>query len=124
MASALVARLGPAKRDKPRHPAEAEFLRRIDTPERLIGPVASADYEPFEPFRKLSPQEAATRLGLSRRHVRRLIDAGKLEAEQLPNSHWKIPLGAVLAFEARRSEARAHADRHARELDRLDAPPE
>ncbi len=31
-------RFEPARRQKPRHPAEAEFLRRIGTPERLIGP--------------------------------------------------------------------------------------
>jgi hypothetical protein len=36
----LLARLGPIVRDKPRDPVEAEFLRRIGTPERLIGPEA------------------------------------------------------------------------------------
>jgi excisionase family DNA binding protein len=40
----------------------------------------------------LSPQHAADRLGFSRQHVRRLIEAGELQAQQLPNStHWKIP---------------------------------
>jgi hypothetical protein len=34
----LLARLGPIVRDKPRDPTEAEYLRRIGTPERLIGP--------------------------------------------------------------------------------------
>jgi hypothetical protein len=34
----ILARLGPARREKPRHPTEAAFLRRIGTPERLIGP--------------------------------------------------------------------------------------
>lgn len=34
----VVARLGPIRRDKPRDPAEAAFLRSIGTPERLIGP--------------------------------------------------------------------------------------
>ncbi len=34
----VVARLGPIRRDKPRDPTEAEFLRSIGTPERLIGP--------------------------------------------------------------------------------------
>jgi hypothetical protein len=29
----------PPRREKPRDPVEAEFLRRIGTPERLIGPV-------------------------------------------------------------------------------------
>lgn len=36
----LLARLGPIVRDKPRDPIEAEYLRRIGTPERLIGPDA------------------------------------------------------------------------------------
>jgi hypothetical protein len=31
---------GPTRREKPRNAAEAEFLRRIGTPERLIGPTA------------------------------------------------------------------------------------
>ncbi len=34
-------RFKPARRQKPRHPAEAEFLRRIGTPERLIGPITT-----------------------------------------------------------------------------------
>ncbi|HEY1457942.1 MAG TPA: hypothetical protein VGF15_05450 [Solirubrobacteraceae bacterium] len=34
----VLARLGPIRRDKPRDPTEAQFLRRIGTPERLIGP--------------------------------------------------------------------------------------
>ncbi len=36
----VLARLGPNRRNKPRHPTEAAFLRRIGTPERLIGPDA------------------------------------------------------------------------------------
>lgn len=35
----VVARLGPIRRDKPRDSVEAEFLRSIGTPERLIGPT-------------------------------------------------------------------------------------
>jgi HEPN domain-containing protein len=34
----LITRFGPIMRDKPRHPAEAEHLRHIGTPDRLIGP--------------------------------------------------------------------------------------
>lgn len=34
----VLARLGPVRRDKPRDPTEARFLREIGTPERLIGP--------------------------------------------------------------------------------------
>jgi hypothetical protein len=36
----ILALLGPMRRDRPRHPTEAAFLRRIGTPERLIGPDA------------------------------------------------------------------------------------
>lgn len=35
----MMAALGQIRRDKPRDPVEAEFLRRIGTPERLIGPT-------------------------------------------------------------------------------------
>lgn len=35
----ILAGFGPARREKPRDPDEAEFLRRIGTPERLIGPT-------------------------------------------------------------------------------------
>lgn len=34
----ILAMLGPIRRDRPRHPTEAAFLRRIGTPEHLIGP--------------------------------------------------------------------------------------
>lgn len=37
----MLERFKPARREKPRHPAEAEFLRRIGTPERLIGPTTT-----------------------------------------------------------------------------------
>jgi hypothetical protein len=37
---AILARLSPIRRDRPRDPTEAEFLRRIGTPERQIGPDA------------------------------------------------------------------------------------
>jgi len=35
----VVARLGQYRRERPRGPEEAEFLRSIGTPERLIGPT-------------------------------------------------------------------------------------
>ena len=35
----VLARFRPASRQKPRSPVEAEFLRRLGTPERLIGPA-------------------------------------------------------------------------------------
>ncbi len=36
----VLARFGPAQREKPRNATKAEFLRSIGTPERLIGPPA------------------------------------------------------------------------------------
>jgi hypothetical protein len=36
----ILALVGPIRRDRPRDPTEAAFLRRIGTPERLIGPDA------------------------------------------------------------------------------------
>jgi hypothetical protein len=35
----VVARLGEIRRDRPRDRTEAEFLRQVGTPERLIGPA-------------------------------------------------------------------------------------
>jgi hypothetical protein len=37
----VLERFIPARRQKPRHPAEADFLRRIGTPEHLIGPTTT-----------------------------------------------------------------------------------
>lgn len=72
---------------------------------------------------ELTPRQAAERLGFSRQHVRRLVDAGELEAHRLPNSkHWRIPLVAVLAFEERRADAEKRAAEHSRALDELGAP--
>jgi hypothetical protein len=36
----VLARFGPARREKPHNVTKAEFLRNIGTPERLIGPPA------------------------------------------------------------------------------------
>lgn len=73
----------------------------------------------------LSPQQAAVRLGFSRQHVRRLIEAGLLEATQLPNSaYWRIPLQSVLRFEEQRESAHRGIDEWSRELDELGAPAE
>ena len=36
----ILAGFKPSRRQKPRDPVEAEYLRRIGTPERLIGPSA------------------------------------------------------------------------------------
>ncbi len=34
----VLARFGPPRREKPRSADEAEFLRKIGTPERMVGP--------------------------------------------------------------------------------------
>jgi excisionase family DNA binding protein len=71
----------------------------------------------------LSPREAADRLGFSRQHVVRLIQAGELAADKLPgSSYWQIPLSGVLAFEERREAARRRSDELSRSLDALGAP--
>ena len=73
----------------------------------------------------LSPQAVAARLGLSRQHVRRLVDAGELEGRQMPNSrYWKIPLSSVLAFEQRRERGRRLTDQWSADLDEHGAPAE
>jgi excisionase family DNA binding protein len=71
----------------------------------------------------LSPQQAGDRLGFSRQHVVRLINAGELEARKLPgSSYWQIPLAAILAFEERSQRAGELADEFSRSLDALGAP--
>jgi excisionase family DNA binding protein len=71
----------------------------------------------------LSPQQAAGRLGFSRQHVVRLINAGELRAQRLSgSSYWQIPLSSVLSFEKQRERARAISDAFSRDLDRLGAP--
>lgn len=72
---------------------------------------------------QLSPAEAGQRLGFSRQHVVRLIEAEELEAERMPGSNfWKIPLHALLEFEERREQARERADQFSRSLDEAGAP--
>lgn len=73
----------------------------------------------------LSPSAAAARLGFSRPHVRRLLDAGELSGQRMPAStYWKIPLSSILAFEERRERAAREADAFSAELEDLGAPAE
>jgi excisionase family DNA binding protein len=72
---------------------------------------------------RLSPAQAAERLGFSRQHVVRLVEAGELPAERLEGSrYWKLPLRGIVAFEQRRERARAHDDAFSRSLDEAGAP--
>lgn len=110
-------------------PAEGDAKQKVSVVQEAIEGLLDADktiaVTVVDENAMLSPQAAADRLGFSRQHVRRLIEAGELEASQLPNStHWKIPMRAVLAFEQRRSDAEARADDFSRLLDELGAPAE
>ena len=72
---------------------------------------------------QLSTQQIADRLGLSRQHVERLVNAGELSAEKsLGSNEWGIPLAAVVAFEERRERNRQRADAFSHSLDELGAP--
>jgi len=44
--AALVAAFGEIRRGKSRTATEADFLRRVGTPERLIGPVRNDELKP------------------------------------------------------------------------------
>ena len=58
--------------------------------------------------RLLTPTEAAELLGMSRQYVARLIDAGTIPAEPLPNSrHRRIRLRDLLAYQDRHQRQRA-----------------
>ncbi len=110
-------------------PGQGDAKQKLSTLQETIEELLDGD-KPIavtvaEESAMLSPQEAADRLGFSRQHVRRLIEAGELTGEQLPNStHWKIPLRAVLDFEERRSEAEKRAGEFSRSLDEMGAPAE
>ncbi len=74
-------------------------------------------------MRLLTPAAVGELLGFSHAHVRRLIDAGELEAVQLPgSSHWNVSARSVAAFEERRQRANERANQFSRELDELGAP--
>jgi len=111
------------------NPAEGDAKQKVSAVQDAIEDLLDADktitVTVVAENAMLSPRAAADRLGFSRQHVRRLIEAGELEAGKLPNStHWKIPMRAVLAFEQRRSEAEERADEFSRSLDELGAPTE
>jgi hypothetical protein len=53
----------------------------------------------------------------------RLVAAGELEGQRLEgSSHWRIPVGSVIAFEERRAEAARNGDEWSRSLDEAGAP--
>jgi excisionase family DNA binding protein len=105
-------------------PAEREELSRVtDVIDGLLSEGKRVTVTVVEDDDQLSPQQAADRLGFSRQHVVRLITAGELAAEKLPNSsYWRIPAASLIAFEDRREQGRRRADAFSRSLDELGAP--
>jgi excisionase family DNA binding protein len=72
---------------------------------------------------RLTPTEVGELLGLSRPFVVRLIDAGDLPAEHLPNSrHRVVRLSDVLEFQARRERRRTGRRRIAEAVEAANLP--
>jgi excisionase family DNA binding protein len=91
--------------------------------DRLLGEGKRVAVTVAEEQELLSPQQAAERLGFSRQHVVRLINAGEIQARKLPgSSYWQISVSSMLDFEQRREHARELSDAFSRELDQLGAP--
>ncbi len=73
----------------------------------------------------LSPSAAAQYLGLSRQHVVRLVEAGRLDGQRMPGSeYWQIPLTSVIALRDSREGARDRARKFSQLLDEAGAPAE
>lgn len=73
----------------------------------------------------ITPATAATQLGVSRQHVRRLMDAGELRGRLKENStHWLVSQGSVTASLQRREEGLQVVNDRSRALDELGVPAE
>ena len=93
-------------------------VRRAGRDERLTITITAQEEH-------VSPREAGERLGFSRQHVVRLIEAGELAGEKLEgSSYWRVPVHGIAEFEDRREAARRAADAFSRSLDASGAPPE
>lgn len=115
MPSMKIVHLDPAARER--------VSLVVEEIERLLGEGNHIAVTVAEEQERLSPQQAADRLGFSRQHVVRLINAGELEARKLAgSSYWQIPLATVLAFEERSERASEMADEFSRSLDTQGAP--
>lgn len=72
---------------------------------------------------QLTPSEVGELLGLSRPFVVRLLDAGEMRSEYLPDSrHRVVALADVLEFQARRERRRQGRRRVAEAVDDADLP--
>lgn len=95
----------------------------VDEIERLLDERKHIAVTVAEEQELLTPLQVADRLGCSRQHVVRLVNAGELEASGLPSSsYWQISLATVLAFEERCERRHERADEFSRSLDALGAP--
>lgn len=97
---------------------QASGGRTIELPDSLARLVLAAAHDlaqgntvlalPLET--RLTPNEAAELLGISRPFLLRLINGGQITAEHLPNSsHRHLRLADVLEFQARRERRREAA---------------
>ena len=82
------------------NPDERQKVSRVtEVIERLLAEGKGVTVTVAEDREYLSPQQAADRLGFSRQHVVRLINAGELPAEKLANSsYWKIPIASLVSL--------------------------
>jgi excisionase family DNA binding protein len=72
---------------------------------------------------RLTPAEVGELLGLSRPFVARLLDAGEIPAEHLPDSrHRVVRLADVLEFQAQRERRRSGRQRIADAVHAADLP--
>lgn len=72
---------------------------------------------------RLTPAEVGELLGLSRPFVARLLDAGEIPAQHLPDSrHRVVRLADVLEFQARRERRRAGRRRLTEAVEAADLP--
>ncbi|MEV4343988.1 helix-turn-helix domain-containing protein [Actinoplanes sp. NPDC049596] len=66
---------------------------------------AGAEITAFEPNAKLTPNEVADRLGMSRAHLYKLLDRGEIAFDRVGRDR-RIPVSEVLKFEHRRQRDR------------------
>jgi excisionase family DNA binding protein len=102
---------GPDGHDVELPPALAELVRAAARDLALGNTVLALALET-----RLTPNEAADLLGISRPFLLRLIDQGQIPAERLPgSSHRHLRLADVLEFQARR-DRRGEARRRIAEI--------
>lgn len=108
-------------------PAEAEVVaetvrRELDD---LIEVDGTLNVVLVKDSEAMSPKQVADFLGVSRQHVNRLLDAGRLPHSVIPGSGYKqVPVLAVREFAEERRRGKQLADEFSADLGRLGAPDE